>query len=383
MVAAQLGALTGKHAGVVDVVIIHNHPIHYKELLFSSLAERHLSFHVLFTAARSRDRHDLSQCLRNYDCSFGSNGNYEDANPLRTAWFVWASLTRRNPKVVIISGYYDVAAWVAWCWAVLHGRTKVLWAESNQFDHPRTFLRELPKKLFVQFCQLAHVYGTTNREYLIALGMNPKRIYIKRAVLDVEQFEPPSNSRRPITKTLLYVGRFEDMKNLPALLRAFSAVPQDLDRPRLKLALVGYGSLERELQELADTLPSRSLIEFRGARNNRDTVAEYHAADIFILPSTREAWGLVALEAMCCGLPVIISNRCGCARDLVTSDTGWSFDPLNEAELADLLNRVSWCSPEELERMGQRGRKLGVSYSPANCAEVVLSTVIANEGIAQ
>jgi 1,2-diacylglycerol 3-alpha-glucosyltransferase len=376
---AILEAMAGRHGAAVDVVIIHNHPIHYKELLFSSLADKQLSLHVLFTAARSRDRHDLAQWRRNYAHSFGSMGNYEEVGVFQTAGYVWTSLSRLNPRVVIISGYYDIAAWTAWCWAVLHGRTKVLWAESNQFDHPRIFFRELPKKLFVRLCELAHVYGTTNREYLIALGMHPERIFIKRAVLDVEQFEPPRSPRRHTTKTLLYVGRFEDMKNLPALLRAFSSIPQDFERPRLKLALVGYGSLERELKELAANLPARNLIEFRGARNNRETVAEYHGADIFILPSTREAWGLVALEAMCCGLPVIISNRCGCARDLVTSETGWSFDPFNEAELADLLNRVSWCWPEELERMGESGRRLGVSYSPTNCADVVLSTVVAKE----
>jgi glycosyltransferase involved in cell wall biosynthesis len=207
--------------------------------------------------------------------------------------------------------------------------------------------------------------------------MSSERISIKRAVLDVTKFGPSEDGNKSSDgpKTLLYVGRLEDMKNLPTLFRAFSKVQQSIELPRMKLVVVGYGRLESELKQLAGDLPNGGLIEFRGALKNSQTVTEYRKADVFILPSTREAWGLVALEAMCCELPVIVSERCGCARDLVNPKTGWQFDPFREQDLVSLLEQVSHMDRETLRKMGKSGRQVAVTYSPEHCASIILRTV--------
>lgn len=358
------------------VAIVHNHPIHYKELLFRALAERDLDFTVLFTARSSKERLDPKQIERPYKHCFGSEGHYEDVSASRTVRFVWKTLQDLQPDTVIISGYYDAAAWAAWSWAMVRGRTRILWAESNHFDYARHWWKELPKKIFVKGCYLAHVYGTSNREYIEKLGMPRERIHIKRAVLDVAQFHPPPpGTQKSGPKTLLFVGRYEEQKNLHRLIRAFCRVSQSGEDPRMRLALVGYGSLDDELTRLASSLPNGHLVEFRGPKANADTVQDYRAADLFILPSTREAWGLVALEAMCCGLPVLISNRCGCARDLVTEATGWSFDPFNDDDLTTLLNQASWLDRDRLREMGVAARDIGASYSASSCAAIIQKTI--------
>jgi len=70
---------------------------------------------------------------------------------------------------------------------------------------------------------------------------------------------------------------------------------------------------------------------------------EYYArAGAFVHASTTEQWGLVVNEAMASGLPVIVSNRCGCAADLVQEGVnGFTFDPTNVAQLADLMLTIS------------------------------------------
>ncbi|HYZ84957.1 MAG TPA: glycosyltransferase family 4 protein [Bryobacteraceae bacterium] len=370
---AQVSAVTRSS---MRVAIIHNHPIHYKELLFRALAAKGLDFEVLYTAKSSVERRDPPGLVRPYAHRFGHSGNYEETNPVKVAHYVWKSLDQIDPDVLIISGYYDPAAWTAWTWALAHQRVRLLWAESNYFDYPRKFYKELPKRIFVRRCHYAHVYGTSNREYLQRLGMDPGRIRIKRAVLDVNRFTPDPSVKKTGPLRLLYVGRFEDMKNLPRLLKAFSSVDQDPANPRLELALVGYGRLEAELKSLAATLPNSSLIRFLGSRTNDQTVDEYRAADCFILPSTREAWGLVALEAMCCGLPVIISERCGCAKDVVQPETGWCFDPFDASDLTAKLEQVSRTPRSRLAEMGAAGRRLAGSYSPESCAEVILDTLL-------
>jgi glycosyltransferase involved in cell wall biosynthesis len=101
----------------------------------------------------------------------------------------------------------------------------------------------------------------------------------------------------------------------------------------------------------------------------------YQRADAFVLPSTQEPWGLVANEAMLCGLPVILSTQCGCTKDLLTPDTGWSFPPWDQSALTSLLEIVAATPRERLRQMGGMGRNLAKEYSPETCAEVVFKTV--------
>jgi glycosyltransferase involved in cell wall biosynthesis len=78
---------------------------------------------------------------------------------------------------------------------------------------------------------------------------------------------------------------------------------------------------------------------------------------------------------MACGLPVAVSNRCGCARDVVTGDTGVTFDPASEDDalraVRDLMSRPQ----AELERMGRAASLVARQYSPENSARLVIETV--------
>jgi glycosyltransferase involved in cell wall biosynthesis len=359
---------------MLTAAIIHNHPIHYKELLFRELTARGFSFEVLFTASSSLDRLDTSNAGYRSRCGYA--GPYETAPARETVRFVWSSLNELRPGVVIISGYYDVAAWTAWTWAELHRRPKLLWAESNVFDHPRTWWKETVKSAFVRRCDAADVYGRSSLAYLCELGMPEDRITTKRAVLDTRLFSYPGPRciDRPY-QVLLYVGRFAPEKNLEFLLRVFGGMQQGRRDPSLVLALVGYGPLEARLRALASDLGLGRSVQFWGAAQQRELPSFYRRADALILPSLRESWGLVVLEAMGCGLPAIVSDRCGCVADVVTSETGWTFDPHDAASLARVLDSFRRSSPARLERMGRAAAGIASEYSPENCARLVLNSV--------
>src|SRR5579863_922059 len=122
----------------MKVTVVHNHPIHYKHLLFTELKKAGLDFDVLFQAGQSSIRHEqiiLSDHL--YRSHVGYPGPYEAAPMLTRAWFTWKKMMRLRPDVSVISGYYAIECWVAWLWARFHRRPIVLWYESNEFDYPR------------------------------------------------------------------------------------------------------------------------------------------------------------------------------------------------------------------------------------------------------
>ena len=361
------------------VAVVHNHWIHYKDLLFQAMASRDLDFIVLFTARQSSrrlERDPFQHCA--YPYWIAHDGPYETVRQAAVARRVWRALGRVRPSCVIISGWYDAAAWSAWLWSRAHNVPMILWAESNAFDRSRHAPLEAIKRIYTRPFRAAHVYGRSNEEYLLKLGVPRDRIFTKRAVLDTGLFQPrPRPSPRPPAKTLVFVGRLSPEKNLHRLLLALGQVPQDAARPRLLLRIVGYGPLEQALRCEVARLALQPFVEFRGPAAQSDLPAIYSAADALVLPSTSEPWGLVVNEAMCCGLPVLVSNRCGCAADLVTPETGWMFDPTDVPRLASTLEWFAGVPPARLAQMGEAARALACQYSPANCAAIVSESILA------
>jgi glycosyltransferase involved in cell wall biosynthesis len=363
---------------MASIAIIHNHPIHYQHLLFCELAKRGLDFEVLFVAAFSGSRVEAPLPTRSeYSFSIGHAGSYEAARRDETAHFVWKALNRIRPVLVVISGYSDAAAWTAWLWSSLYQAKKILWAESNTFDHPRKVWRELPKRIFIKGCDFAHVYGTSSREYVEKLGMPRDRIQTKRAIANTVLFLNASDAKTEDPKAirLLYCGRLSPEKNLAFLMRAFARLNQDVESPRLLLTIVGYGPLEHSLRDLAKELGISEIVDFAGGRHQADLPLIFRNFDALILPSISEPWGLVVNEAMLSGLAVAVSERCGCAADLVRPENGWIFSPEHEVALTALLEKIANTPRGVLKRMGQFGRSIAAEYSPENCAKAVIEMV--------
>jgi glycosyltransferase involved in cell wall biosynthesis len=86
-------------------------------------------------------------------------------------------------------------------------------------------------------------------------------------------------------------------------------------------------------------------------------------ANAFVHPSTTEQWGLVVNEAIASGLPVIVSERCGCAPELVQGN-GFTFDPTDDHELASRLLEMASLSDCDLKQRGEASRKIAGRFGP-------------------
>src|SRR5690606_18401005 len=95
----------------------------------------------------------------------------------------------------------------------------------------------------------------------------------------------------------------------------------------------------------------------------------YADAGAFVHASTTEQWGLVVNEAMACGLPVLVSNRCGCAPDLVKEGVnGWTFDPTDPATLAELMTTLASLPETERDALGAAGKRIIANWGPERFA---------------
>jgi glycosyltransferase involved in cell wall biosynthesis len=363
----------------MPVAIIQNFPAHYLHRLFTELYTQRPEFVVLYAAAGVSFRIEpLVLHQDTYPFEVASKKPYGDGSRIRTACFIWSALDDLGPSAVIIAGYAGIETWAAWLWALYRRRPIVLWFESNRFDYKRRAVAEGIKRLFISRCAAAHVYGRSNRDYLVKLGMPPERITLDRAVVDVQLFATPPAERPREERaefTLLYVGRLSPEKNLGFLLDALADMKRRGPGRSWRLKIAGYGPQKAALEAQSEALGLADQVEFVGPVLQRDLPPLYRSADAFILPSEREPWGLVTLEAMLCRLPVLVSTQCGCAYDVVNASTGWTFSPWDRPKLVQLLETVLSIPSPQLRAMGDAGYEASQKYTATRAAQLVIECV--------
>jgi len=139
-------------------------------------------------------------------------------------------------------------------------------------------------------------------------------------------------------KVFLFVGRLTEVKNVALLIDAFATLQKQ--EKEMALCLVGDGNLKETLERQAASLGCENVL-FAGYVGFPQNVEYYKMADVFVLPSLHEPWGLVVNEAMIMGLPVIASSKVGCRKDLVVEGkNGFVFEDGNVEELTAVMKDI-------------------------------------------
>jgi glycosyltransferase involved in cell wall biosynthesis len=246
----------------------------------------------------------------------------------------------------------------------------VLWSETMEIDNDNKLWKEWVKKRRVAQYDAAIVAGTEHQAYLEKLGMDGSQIQIVGNVVNNQRFE--QNLSVPQQKDLgfLYVGRLLEIKNIDNLIRAYHDYVEKLHHEESEiwaLNIVGSGPAEKELKQIAEQGPKSGAINFLGNRQPNEIPNLYHRAQVFVLPSISEPWGLVTNEAMASRLPIIISNHCGSAELVKHGEQGFLFDPNNVQELTGYLLQLH--SDRQLrEQMSESAYRRIQNYSPQTYA---------------
>jgi glycosyltransferase involved in cell wall biosynthesis len=136
------------------------------------------------------------------------------------------------------------------------------------------------------------------------------------------------------------------------------------------LVVIGDGPLRPAVEKLAS---ERSWMRTLGFVNQGEIAEWYGAADLFVLPSDREPWGLAVNEAMAAGAVPIVSDAVGCARDLVTHDVGWRYPTGDVLGLASAI--AEGCRPGALVDRQAATLRRSAEYGIAATASGVESAV--------
>jgi glycosyltransferase involved in cell wall biosynthesis len=240
------------------------------------------------------------------------------------------------------------------------GLTRQAWRKSL-----RTPLLKAWYKAFDGFLAI----GTGNARYYEAMDVPRDRIFSMPYTVDNDRFISAAKIALPNraatrarlglmgdSPAILFAAKFDRRKRPDDLIAAFHRLQKD--GVEAQLVMVGSGLLEQDLRSMVTEQGIRD-VTFPGFVNQAELPSVYGACDVFVLPSENEPWGLAINEAMCAGLPIVLSEEIGCAEDLVaTGVNGATFKAGDVAGLADALRPLltdhelrSRCSAASLERI--------------------------------
>ncbi len=310
---------------------------------------------------------------------------FEDADvdtksPIELAQKMTVALNESHPDVVAIPGWSSPGALAALSWCNQHRVPSIVMSDSTAHDKVRKKWKEVIKSRVISLYSTALVSGKPHVDYLSALGMPRERIFTGYDVVDNPHFSFGADQARQDADNVrtrlnlpqtffLASNRFIEKKNLPRLLDTYARYRHQAGDTAWKLVLLGDGSLKPQLQALIQQQNLGPWVLMPGFKQYDDLPAYYGLAGAFIHASTSEQWGLVVNEAMAVGLPVLVSNRCGCAPNLVEEGrNGYTFDPYDVDDLAGLMQKIA---ADDCDRaaMGQASREIIARWTPQTFAE--------------
>jgi glycosyltransferase involved in cell wall biosynthesis len=315
---------------------------------------------------------------------------YPETARLRRAFS--SALQQTKPDVVAVNGWNNFGSLIAANFCARRGIPMVVMSESSRQDEARTWWKEAIKRRIVGLYRAALVGGQRHAEYLAELGMPREQIFTGYDVVDNDYFgrrtaeirnsrlragyggqaasEIPDKRDLP-ENYFLASARFIEKKNLPRLISAYAEYrwkSQTAGHAAWDLVLLGDGPLRVTLRSQLSTLNLNEHVHLPGFEPYDELPVYYALANAFVHASTTEQWGLVVNEAIASALPVIVSNRCGCAPELVNGN-GFTFDPISERELTDRLLEMASLSKEERKHLSDNSYRIAANFAPERFGE--------------
>lgn len=290
---------------------------------------------------------------------------------------VWQVLDDLTPDVVAVNGWGTLDALAVLSWTAKRRVPVIMMSETTAWDFKRSVIKEWIKKRLVQRLQTGLVGGSVHADYLERLGMAAPKIFKGYDVVDNSYFTSMVDQRQagerssqiPPNCYFLASSRFIPKKNLGSLLDAYAMYRQMIGSDGWEMVLLGDGDLRPELERRRSSLQLDSVFHMPGFIQYNNLPDFYAWAGAFIHASTTEQWGLVVNEAMASGLPVLVSDRCGCTADLVENGrNGFVFDPSNVNALAQLMLKIS-SNDCDRTKMSSASREIISRWTPKTFAD--------------
>ena len=302
--------------------------------------------------------------------------------PSRFFWappWVLRDIAKFRPAVIVTNGFTLLTAYLVLLKLTIGCRIIVLWQgiSPETGGGPRS-LRLLFRRLFARHVDLLISNTSEGAEYLLN-AVQAARHKVVHRVFEVAEREAligaamqdgssHYRSRKPV---FLFVGRLIRGKGVHKLLEACSLlIHKGVDN--FSVVIVGEGKHGDEFRRFTNRSGLAPHIQWAGPVGYKQLGAYYDSCDVFVLPSLEDTWGVVIMEAMTMGKPVLCSARAGVREMVAHGVNGFIFDPENPSALADYME--SLITDQGLRRQfGAASFEIVRRYTPQNVAMMFAS----------
>lgn len=305
------------------------------------------------------------------NCTVYFQNEFRNFMGMKRQWRIL--LTQLQPDVVHVNCCWMPACAFIQKWAQALGYKVVLtphgmlepWIMARHY-----WTRKLPalwfyQKAAVMKADVLHATAESEKENLLKLGYN-NRIKIIANGIDVENIEMKSSWKR--NKEILFLSRVHVKKGINFLLEAVAQLREQVEGYVIRIAGEGDAIYIDELKQLTERLGISKLVFFEGGVYGNRKWELFRQADLFILPTHSENFGIVVAEALASGTPAVTTMGTPWS-ELESRRCGWWTKVGTEATVQALRNFLS-LTENELEKMGRNGRKLvEEKYSARKVAE--------------
>ncbi len=358
------------------LAIISSHPIQYNAPMFALLnTDKELDIRVYYTWSQSRESlfdKDFGRViewdiplLEGYPYEFIENVS-KTPGPGSYKGIVCPELNRRisswGAEALLVYGWNYHAHYNAM--KNFKGKIPVFFRGDSTLLDETGGIKQAARRAVLRYiyrsADYAFYVGENNRQYYLTHGFSPERLFFAPHAIDNERFSDPDGTKAAEAAAwrhqlgigehepvVLFVGKFEPKKNPDILLRAAAMLTGN----NIHFIFAGNGLLEKEMKEQA---AGHTGIHFIPFQNQSKMPVVYRLCDILALPSAGpgETWGLAVNEAMACGKAILVSNKCGCAVDLVVpGQNGYIMDAGNLQQCAEYIGQMTR-SKDSLREMG-------------------------------
>ena len=394
------------NSGLRKVAHLVSHPIPYFAPLYRELANRpEIDLTVYFYSdASARAYADAEfgtevswdrSLLDGYRWKFCPSAARTDisAGVLKMPnWDIVSEVVSGRSDTLWVHGYAHSTTWLAVAAARARGM-RVLIRDEQTLLHDRPLHKRALKAAALRalYSQASALYiGEQNRRYFAHYGMPAERMFPAPYCVDNEHYRRQAKALRAERAAVregfgvmndapivLFCGKLIEKKQPLLLIEAFARVRA---LQQCSLVIAGDGPLRSAAAELVTRLAVPD-VHFAGFLDQQELPRAYAAADVFVLPSElHETWGLVVNEAMNFGLPIVVSDKVGCAEDLVRhGQNGFVVKHHDVRALADSIGQL--VADGELRRaFGAGSVDIVEEYSIESCADGIVAACMAEEG---
>lgn len=360
------------------IAILSSHPIQYFAPLYAHLSKNpDLDITVLYCSdfgTKNSYDHGFKQAFQ-WDIDLLSGYKYE---------FIGKNYSFRKPKgffslicpsiinilyknrfdVIWIHGHNYLVNILAIVFSKIFGTKVLMRCETHLLlsrNKVKRAIRPFVLGSLYKLCDAFLAIGTKNQNFYLSLGIPISKIFLTPYTTDNDRFIQSTKTQRENKKSILngigifndypnvlYISKLQKRKNPDLLIKAATKIQHEIN---FNLIIAGSGEMLDDCVTLTKNLGVANVF-FPGFVNQKTVPSFFAIADIFILLSHSEPWGLVINEAMSASLPIVASEEIGAAADLVDCDNGFQISRVNELEETIQALKILLKNPDLRNSMG-------------------------------